>query len=651
MSTVLANQNNDEHPPKKPNKTPSIKVHIDSSVQKPHKPDLAPHFLYRNLNHGQFKSPVLPTNRRSAVDFPSDIDQLETLDFEHFVETYNDDALFIFDIRPFNEYVQSHVKNAINLCVPLTLLKRKLYGLGSILKSIDPEQCSQILTGDHLTVIIYDSDSSRDNIAVPVYQTCMKFHEYGKENGVRYQVYYLNGGMKCLQNVEMLEYGSPTTNPSDNSSEQTLSPELTRLSTGYRSPTSPAACLNFSGFFLPSSTPAQQKFLSSIKRNALPKLDLSAISGNNNLTNPPSVDENINNYHYDLKIPDLRGLEKKLPIWLRFFVSNETQDSSVSSKRVLSILNQKFNKIEKAELVRLKKAISSSNAVHSPNICSPGNLCPACDQIVYKIPKGIEYGYKNRYNNVWPFEHSRVKLSQASPLSTSPHCNHDDQDDYFNANRIDFKGISDLEYIATQNPLQATYDDFWRTVWIENIDVIVCLNKQQENFGQLNRYFDDQDFAGFSLATKNTKEEKHFTVRELLLSRKGRKGCKSIYHLEFKDWPDFGVPSSFESILSLIEYKRTLTEQLGLSKRSVVHCSAGCGRTGCFITLDLIFGCFNENSNRKMEVDPWGDKDLIYRIIQGQRRQRISMVQTLDQFIVCYEIVLDFVVRLLRLER
>ena len=73
-----------------------------------------------------------------------------------------------------------------------------------------------------------------------------------------------------------------------------------------------------------------------------------------------------------------------------------------------------------------------------------------------------------------------------------------------------------------------------------------------------------------------------------------------------------------------------------------MHCSAGCGRTGCYITLDMVIDCFENHLDGAL--DPWGDIDLVYKSIQFQRQQRISMVQNLEQFIYCYESILNYVV-------
>uniref|UniRef100_A0A3B4A838 protein-tyrosine-phosphatase n=1 Tax=Periophthalmus magnuspinnatus TaxID=409849 RepID=A0A3B4A838_9GOBI len=71
---------------------------------------------------------------------------------------------------------------------------------------------------------------------------------------------------------------------------------------------------------------------------------------------------------------------------------------------------------------------------------------------------------KNRYKDIIPFDHSRVKLT----LTTSKN-----DTDYINANFI--KGVTGSRaYIATQGPLPHTVLDFLRMLWEYNIEVCLC---------------------------------------------------------------------------------------------------------------------------------------------------------------------------------
>lgn len=332
---------------------------------------------------------------------------------------------------------------------------------------------------------------------------------------------------------------------------------------------------------------------------------------------------------------------------------------------MIKVLNDKFNKLETTEQARLSVAISNSKrdspvdkmlaahdfllpGRHSEEGCSPLSLCPCCDKINYKIPKGIEYGYKNRYKNIWPYEHSRVRLI-SSPSCTTP--KKEVADDYFNANYICFGKLASRLYIATQNPLDSTKEDFWNTVWYNGVREIICLNNPL--FLAPRSYYEENVvFEKSKLGVKIVSKEQNdgFCVREIHLSKHGV--TRKVIHFAYSEWPDFGVPDNFHSIMNLIEckdkYLASVAEQTPPTSKVthpwdlLVHCSAGCGRTGCFITLDMVRECFRNHSEK--QYDPWGDRDLIFKSVQFQRQQRIAMVQNLDQFIFCYEMILSYVV-------
>ncbi|KAI0762248.1 hypothetical protein C8Q74DRAFT_137813 [Fomes fomentarius] len=87
----------------------------------------------------------------------------------------------------------------------------------------------------------------------------------------------------------------------------------------------------------------------------------------------------------------------------------------------------------------------------------------------YSITAGLEKGAKNRYRNIWPFEHARVRLCRSKP----------DDDDYMNASFVQPLGTT-KRYIATQGPLPTTFTDFWTLCWEQNVHVIVMLTREIE---------------------------------------------------------------------------------------------------------------------------------------------------------------------------
>lgn len=530
------------------------------------------------------------------------------------LELFSNEKTVIIDVRSFQAYSVSRITNAIHLAVPSTLVKRASYSLNCIINSIPVDSPQKQLLTEYvdacdekppLKVLVYDCESTRNQCSALIYNIFAKFNSFNCHHGA-FELYCLDGGFSSVQNSCLID-SKPLSSPTR---EDGLAVSGLKLASSSK----PSL---FGGFTLPSATPSNQKFLLSIGGKSSPR---------------PSDDISSFNYHFKVPV----GIDKHLdtlPKWLRFLVTTDESE-------IVQTLAKRFNKVEKAEQVRLKTAIGSVKAMeHSPLVCTPSALCPACDSTDYELPKGIENGYKNRYKNIWPYEHSRVKVEK-----------HTDEldDDYINANYISFEELSDLRYIATQNPLPATYEDFWKLIQYNGVNVIVCLNKQRpaELVGQESKYFDSQVYPASQIEIKKVSVEDHddFIVRYLQLFKQD---CpmQKVYQIEYKSWPDFGVPQSSKGIIGLLNYKNKLLEDEGLSRQIVVHCSAGCGRTGCFITTDMVLDRFRKQLQGSSDgkINGWGEDDLIYKSVQLQRTQRVSMVQNLRQFIVCYEIVLTYI--------
>ncbi|CAH1756262.1 6968_t:CDS:2 [Entrophospora sp. SA101] len=247
----------------------------------------------------------------------------------------------------------------------------------------------------------------------------------------------------------------------------------------------------------------------------------------------------------------------------------------------------------------------------------------------YSISAGIEKGTKNRYNNIWPYDHARVKINE---------CKEGDCD-YVNASFLQAKGCN-KRYIATQGPLPTTYEDFWKIVWEQNSRLIVMLTKEEEAGRiQCHRYWSES--ASNPCGYDNT-----IIIRKFKLSHKNHPNSppREITQLHFLGWPDFGTPETPINILKLIDVANDLQsgaeveaqrqhEQIG---PMIVHCSAGCGRTGTFCTIDTVISILSSSSS-----NDYNDvKDIVQSTILNFREQRLSIVQNLRQFVFCYEAIL-----------
>ncbi|XP_008682511.2 receptor-type tyrosine-protein phosphatase beta isoform X2 [Ursus maritimus] len=233
---------------------------------------------------------------------------------------------------------------------------------------------------------------------------------------------------------------------------------------------------------------------------------------------------------------------------------------------------------------------------------------------------------KNRYNNILPYDASRVKLSNVDDDPCS---------DYINASYIPGNNFR-REYIATQGPLPGTKDDFWKMAWEQNVHNIVMVTQCVEK-GRVkcDHYWPaDQDslyYGDLILQMLSESVLPEWTIREFrICSEEQLDAHRLIRHFHYTVWPDHGVP---ETTQSLIQFVRTVRDYISRSPGAgptVVHCSAGVGRTGTFIALDRIL----QQLDSKDSVD-------IYGAVNDLRLHRVHMVQTECQYVYLHQCVRD----------
>ncbi|XP_019855551.1 PREDICTED: uncharacterized threonine-rich GPI-anchored glycoprotein PJ4664.02-like [Amphimedon queenslandica] len=218
----------------------------------------------------------------------------------------------------------------------------------------------------------------------------------------------------------------------------------------------------------------------------------------------------------------------------------------------------------------------------------------------------------NRFRNVLVYDDNRIILK---PLPSHEGC----QNDYINASFID--GYSSAyRYIATQGPMANTLVDFWRLIWQEKPHVIVMVtNLMEGGRNKCHQYWPDSDsvyYGPFKVTLIDKQVLPDYTVRELQLILLGSdQPPLMITQYHFTSWPDHGVPEYATSILQF--HRRIKNEYKPTKGPMLVHCSAGVGRTGTFMAIDMGL----------QQAEKEGGIDII-SIINRMRQQRMFMVQT-----------------------
>ncbi|XP_058151954.1 tyrosine-protein phosphatase non-receptor type 13 isoform X16 [Dasypus novemcinctus] len=232
---------------------------------------------------------------------------------------------------------------------------------------------------------------------------------------------------------------------------------------------------------------------------------------------------------------------------------------------------------------------------------------------------------KNRYKNILPYDATRVPLG--------------DEGGYINASFIKIPvGEEEFVYIACQGPLPTTVGDFWQMIWEQKSTVIAMMTQEVEGERiKCQRYW--PNILGkttmvndrLRLALVQMQQLKGFVVRAMTLEDIQTGEVRPISHLNFTAWPDHDTPSQPDNLLTFISYMRHVHKAGPI----ITHCSAGIGRSGTLICIDVVLGLISQD----LDFD-------ISDLVRCMRLQRHGMVQTEDQYIFCYQVILYVLTRL-----
>ncbi|KAL5010051.1 hypothetical protein ScPMuIL_012356 [Solemya velum] len=247
---------------------------------------------------------------------------------------------------------------------------------------------------------------------------------------------------------------------------------------------------------------------------------------------------------------------------------------------------------------------------------------------------------KNRYVNILPFDHSRLKLL---PVDDDP------SSDYINANYIPgFK--SPREYIASQGPIPGTIEDFWRMIWEQGVPIVVMLTLCKED-GKVKceqywpdvqgepRQYGDLVITMESVSTVNYYEYRIFDIKLGNSSRKVRQ-------FQFLIWKDFSADVTHRIIIDFVRHVRSQIKPPDAGKPLLIHCSAGVGRTGTYISIDTLIQFIDKHVNENgKDLDQALD---IFALVLRMRQNRSFMVQTEQQYVFIHDCLKEYLENRLR---
>lgn len=573
----------------------------------------------------------------------------------------NDEHVLVIDIRPFTDFAKLHITNALNICLPSTLLKRPNFTLIRCINSLPNAEKVRfnqfLLELFNGIIVLYDSMPNSSNLfhMVNKFINCNVFMES------KHQIHLVDSSIHQFAEQYPSLFDTDVTSASSanvDSLNNYLPPIIVTEKYRSHSVSDLLPCQRStptSSSIDKTSTPILSNF--SLPK---PKANIFKLRHNEDLANSAvssatsSASEALSKNAISLfKLKNLPDDRTTLPKWIRSTVVD------VKTNQQGTKINDDFYSLEKFEQKRLISALtlqrpnSSNNVVLSP--LAEGEVAPT-------ISCGIEYGHKNRYKDIFLYEHSRVKLND-SVKEDSKELEEEERDteDYINASYLNPiqtvegltgltpKFLKHLKYIATQGPMEETMGDFWKVIINLQIPIIISLTDEIENgvmkcspFWKSGVYKSNK--SSITLRLQNSK-----TVNDYLIMRSFdmtmTDGYNSAVHhkvlqLQLLSWPDMGTVLTPVDIIQLIQLKSYLLDHLKLGENceypTAIHCSAGCGRTGTLCTIDTIINILKNNHSTELLYDP------VYNIVNNFRKQRISMVQNLRQYFLIYEVLLHY---------
>lgn len=251
-----------------------------------------------------------------------------------------------------------------------------------------------------------------------------------------------------------------------------------------------------------------------------------------------------------------------------------------------------------------------------------------------RLPENAE---RNRFQDVLPYDDARVELVPTKENNTG----------YINAShiKVSVSGI-EWDYIATQGPLQNTCQDFWQMVWEQGVAIIAMVTAEEEGgreksfryWPRLGSRHNTVTYGRFKITTRFRTDSGCYATTGLKMKHLLTGQERTVWHLQYTDWPEHGCPEDLKGFLSYLEeiqsvrrHTNSTSEPKSHNPPLLVHCSAGVGRTGVVILSEIMVACLEHNE----VLD-------IPRVLDMLRQQRMMLVQTLGQYTFVYRVLIQF---------
>uniref|UniRef100_UPI003AACF88B tyrosine-protein phosphatase non-receptor type 21 isoform X1 n=1 Tax=Centroberyx gerrardi TaxID=166262 RepID=UPI003AACF88B len=248
-----------------------------------------------------------------------------------------------------------------------------------------------------------------------------------------------------------------------------------------------------------------------------------------------------------------------------------------------------------------------------------------------------ESGERNRFQDVLPYDDTRVELVPTKENNTG----------YINAShiRITVSG-HEWSYIASQGPLSNTCQDFWQMVWEQGVSIIAMVTAEEEGgreksfryWPRLGSRHNTVTYGRFKITTRFRTDSGCYATTGLKIKHLLTGQERTVWHLQYTDWPDHGCPEDFKGFLTYLEeiqsvrrHTNSISDPKNTNLPVLVHCSAGVGRTGVVILSEIMIACLEHNEMLDVPT-----------VLSMLRQQRMMMVQTISQYVFIYKVLIQF---------
>ena len=224
---------------------------------------------------------------------------------------------------------------------------------------------------------------------------------------------------------------------------------------------------------------------------------------------------------------------------------------------------------------------------------------------------------KNRYPAYPPYDNTRVILATSTE---GKYAKDGTINDYINASYVNMKTGPDQfrKWICTQAPLESTISDFWNMVIQSKSELIVMVTHL--GVKQAVKYWPEPacTMRVNQQLSVNTVSETAISngMIDRVFSIQTRDTSQTVRHIQFVDWPDLGVPGNSINFTLFLSVMRKYQSDMSDVIPTIIHCSAGVGRTGTAIGVATGL----ELMDNHLPVDP-------INILLELRKQRGGFIQ------------------------